>query len=141
MSPRFRLFKRRNGRFYSQDNLTGQQMSLRTKDRQEALLLLTAKNRAFAGSMLNRHIAQSTCKRAILNSFITHGTMSSNISSKTAVIRRSGKAFSRANPFQSFAIFYFLKLSRSIFGASSSIRRQPPQLIVGLSSFAIMPGI
>lgn len=58
MSQRFRLFKRGNGRFYSEDVLTGRQSSLRTKDRQEALLLLAAKNRAFTDSMLNRQLAK-----------------------------------------------------------------------------------
>jgi len=41
MKPRFVLY-RRNGTFYCQDNETGQQLGLRTKDESEARTLLAA---------------------------------------------------------------------------------------------------
>jgi hypothetical protein len=45
MSDRYRLFRRSNV-FYAQDNLSGKQESLRTRDRREAQRLLDAKNDA-----------------------------------------------------------------------------------------------
>jgi hypothetical protein len=55
---RFILF-RRNGVFYSEDTLNGQQTSLRTKDEGEALTLLHAKNEAHRQPAINLQIAKS----------------------------------------------------------------------------------
>jgi hypothetical protein len=58
MKLRFTLFRRR-GVFYSQDNSTGQQTSLRTRDAGEARTLLNAQNEAHRQPMLNLHIART----------------------------------------------------------------------------------
>jgi len=54
MKQRYRLFLRSNeGNFYLQDNLTGKQESLRTKDRATAESLLHARNEAVRQPELN----------------------------------------------------------------------------------------
>lgn len=58
MKTRFILF-RRGGVFYSQDTENGKQVSLRTKDKAEALTLLHARNEAFRQPVLNLHIART----------------------------------------------------------------------------------
>lgn len=58
MKPRFILY-RRGGYFYSQDTSTGQQTSLRTKDADEARLLLHAKNEAYRQPILNLQLART----------------------------------------------------------------------------------
>ncbi|MEO5959930.1 MAG: hypothetical protein ABIR80_12505, partial [Opitutaceae bacterium] len=58
MKPRFTLF-RRGKAFYCEDSATGQQVSLRTKDRGEAKTLLHAKNEAFRQPILNLQIART----------------------------------------------------------------------------------
>jgi integrase len=58
MTPRYSLFRRGNI-FYAQDAETGQQTSLRTKDKAEAGTLLHAKNEAFRQPMLNLQIARA----------------------------------------------------------------------------------
>ena len=55
---RFRLFRRGNGWFYSEDVITRQQLSLRTKDRQKAQVLLSVKNEASQPSMMNLKLAR-----------------------------------------------------------------------------------
>jgi hypothetical protein len=58
MKPRFILFRR--GRvYYSQDNLTGKQASLRTRDQEEASVILHAHNEAVRQPYLNLRIAQT----------------------------------------------------------------------------------
>src|SRR2546422_3836195 len=58
MKQRFRMF-RRSGHFWSQDNETGKQESLKTEDRPTAVLLLTAKNEAFRQPNLNLQLART----------------------------------------------------------------------------------
>ncbi|MES2697762.1 MAG: tyrosine-type recombinase/integrase [Verrucomicrobiota bacterium] len=58
MKTRFRLF-RRGGTFYCQDNTTGQQTSLRTKDEAEARTLYLSKNEAHRQPILNLQIART----------------------------------------------------------------------------------
>ena len=58
MKLRFTLFRRVEV-FYSEDSVTGQQLSLRTKDEAEALTLLGAKNEAHRQPTLNLRIAQA----------------------------------------------------------------------------------
>lgn len=58
MKTRFRLF-RRGGTFYAHDNTTGQQTSLRTKDKTEALALFHSKNEAHRQPILNLQIART----------------------------------------------------------------------------------
>jgi len=55
---RFRLFRRINGTYYAQENDTGRQTSLCTKDRGEAIGLLAAKNQATAQPILNVAMAK-----------------------------------------------------------------------------------
>ncbi len=57
MRDRYRLF-RRNAVFYVQDNQTGQQTSLRTRDKAEAMRLLSAKNQSATRPELNRGMAR-----------------------------------------------------------------------------------
>lgn len=58
MTPRYTLFRRGNI-FYAQDSESGQQTSLRTKEKSEALTLLHAKNEAFRQPMLNLQMART----------------------------------------------------------------------------------
>ena len=58
MKLRFTLY-RRSGVFYCQDNSTGQQTSLRTRDAGEAQTLLNAQNEAHRQPILNLHIART----------------------------------------------------------------------------------
>src|SRR5947208_1167166 len=58
MKARFRMF-RRNGVFYSHDNVTGKQQSLQTTDKQEAIRLLGQKNESFRQPALNLQIARA----------------------------------------------------------------------------------
>ncbi len=55
---RYRLFRRKNGIYYSFENDTGRQISLFTKDRGEAAGLLAAKNQATAQPILNVAMAK-----------------------------------------------------------------------------------
>ena len=58
MRKRYRLFRRGNV-FWCQDNETGKQESLRTKDRGEADRLFHAKNEAFHQPFINLQIARA----------------------------------------------------------------------------------
>ena len=58
MKSRFILF-RRAGVYYSEDTVTRQQHSLRTKDEAEALTLLHSKNEAHRQPVLNLQIART----------------------------------------------------------------------------------
>src|SRR5476649_1044788 len=55
---KYRLFRRKNGTYYSFENDTGRQTSLFTKDRGEAAGLLAAKNQATAQPTLNVAMAK-----------------------------------------------------------------------------------
>jgi hypothetical protein len=58
MKRRFRLYRRkRGGRFYLHDGLTGKQESLVTCDRKEASRLLHAKNEAQEHKALDRFVS------------------------------------------------------------------------------------
>lgn len=60
MKQKYRLYRRgSNGRYYAQDNITGQQQSLGTSDRAEALRLLCAKNEAEFQPAFNAHLART----------------------------------------------------------------------------------
>jgi len=60
MKQTFRLYKRgASGRYYLQNNLTGQQESLGTSDRAEALRLLCARNEADSQPAFNAQIARA----------------------------------------------------------------------------------
>ena len=60
MKPRFKLYRRKlGGRFYVQDNQTNKQESLNTKDRDEAVTLLHARNEAARQPQLNLQIAKA----------------------------------------------------------------------------------
>src|SRR3984957_20189327 len=54
---RFRLY-RRSGTYYGHESDTGKQTSLRTKDKNEAVGLLAAKNQAVAQPILNVAMAK-----------------------------------------------------------------------------------
>jgi len=58
MNQRYRLF-RRSGVFYCEDSESGQQTSLRTKDKAEALTLLHSKNESVRQPILNMRIART----------------------------------------------------------------------------------
>jgi integrase len=59
MKQRFRLYRRGNGRYYAQDNITSKQESLGTTDRFEATRLLHAKNEAEQQPTINVHLARA----------------------------------------------------------------------------------
>ena len=60
MKQKFRLYRRNaSGRYYAQDNITGQQQSLGTTIRAEALRLLCALNEAGYQPAFNGHLART----------------------------------------------------------------------------------
>jgi hypothetical protein len=59
MNQRFILFRRREV-FYYEDTTTGKQLSQRTKNLEEAKILLNAKNESFLQPILNLQIANPT---------------------------------------------------------------------------------
>jgi integrase len=60
MKQKFRLYRRKaSGRYYAQDNITGQQQSLGTTDRAEAIRLLCALNEADYQPAFNGHLART----------------------------------------------------------------------------------
>ena len=60
MKQRFRLYRRkRGGRFYAHDCITGKQTSLGTIDRTEALRILNGKNEAEQQPAINLQIARA----------------------------------------------------------------------------------
>jgi integrase len=59
MTQKFRLYRRSNGRFYAEDNVTGKQESLHTSDRAEAFRLLIAKNEAEQQPAFNFQLART----------------------------------------------------------------------------------
>jgi len=59
MKTRFRLFQRKSGIFFIQDNLSKKQESLKTKDKKIALRMLNARNEAHLQPAINREIAKA----------------------------------------------------------------------------------
>src|SRR4051794_17141721 len=59
MKLRFRLFRRSNGGYFCEDRLSHVQLSLRTKDKNEAQRLLHAKNEAQENPGFALHIAKA----------------------------------------------------------------------------------
>ena len=59
MKTKFKMFRRENGVYYTEDTTTGKQASLHTKDETEALSLLHAKNEAQRQPVLNLHLARA----------------------------------------------------------------------------------
>jgi integrase len=59
MKTRFRLFRRSNGIFFVQDNVTNKQESLRTRDGKAATRLVSARNEAHEQPAINRQIAKA----------------------------------------------------------------------------------
>ena len=59
MLNKYRLFQRANGVFYRQDNESGKQLSLRTKDRRAAEKLLHVQNEAHRLPTLNLTMARA----------------------------------------------------------------------------------
>jgi len=56
MKKLFRLYRRRNGIYYTENSLTRKQQSLRTREEEIAMILVNAKNEAARQPMLNRLI-------------------------------------------------------------------------------------
>ena len=89
MKPAYRLFKRqRNGVYLIQNNSTGEQRSLRTKDKDEANRLLEAENNARKSPALNIELAkvyfrasdprmESRTWQAVMDELSGHGVESS----------------------------------------------------------------
>jgi len=59
MKQRYRLFRRREGVFYTFDNLTGKQLSLKTHNEEEAFRLVNARNEAERQPAINLQIARA----------------------------------------------------------------------------------
>ena len=55
---KYRLYRRANGTYYQEDNETGAQVSLRTKDKHAAREKLRAANESVAQPLLNRDLAR-----------------------------------------------------------------------------------
>jgi hypothetical protein len=88
MLNKYRLFQRANGVFYRQDNESGKQWSLRTKDRRAAEKLLHVQNEAhrlptlnvtMARAYLSAHDAKLSTRTwsAVMREIGTHGIASS----------------------------------------------------------------
>ena len=56
VNHQYRLYQRKNGRFYAQHGRTGKQTSLKTMDRQAAELLLTALNEGTRDAQVSREV-------------------------------------------------------------------------------------
>ena len=52
----YRLYQRSNGKFYAQNCTTGKQVSLKTRDRQAAELLLTGYNEGTRNAQVSREV-------------------------------------------------------------------------------------
>ena len=59
MQPKYRLYRRRKGNFYWQENDSAKQGSLRTSDRREAETLLSAMNESHRQPILNLSLART----------------------------------------------------------------------------------
>ena len=59
MTQKYRLFRRQSGVYYIQDNETGRQQSLRTKNKQEAETLFNANKEAYRQPYLNLQLART----------------------------------------------------------------------------------
>ena len=59
MKCRYRLFQRKTGIFFIQDNISGKQESLKTRDKQIALRIFNARNEAHEEPAINREIAKA----------------------------------------------------------------------------------
>jgi len=81
---KYRLFRRRNGVFYWQDNESAKQASLRTTDRRDAERLLNAMNESHREPTLNLNLARAylaahdpkmakRCWQAVMDEMATHG--------------------------------------------------------------------
>src|SRR6266568_3138558 len=69
---KYRLYRRRNGVFYWQENDSSKQGTLRTSDRREAERLLNAMNESHRDPTLNLKMAQRTWQ-AVMDEMATHG--------------------------------------------------------------------
>jgi integrase len=56
VKQQYRLYQRSNGKYYAQNCTTGKQVSLKTKDRQAAKLLLTALNEGSRDAQVSREV-------------------------------------------------------------------------------------
>lgn len=56
VSDKFILYRRANGIYYAEDKITHQQFSLRTRQREQARLLLTARNESARDAMVSREV-------------------------------------------------------------------------------------
>ena len=59
MKLRFRLFRRHNGIFFTEDRTTGKQESLKTRDKAAAHRIFNAKNEAYEQPAINLQIARA----------------------------------------------------------------------------------
>ena len=84
MQLKYRLYRRRNGNFYWQENVSKKQGSLRTNDRREAERLLNAMNESHREPTLNLNLARAYLVahdpemarrtwQAVMNEMATHG--------------------------------------------------------------------
>ena len=64
MKCKYRLFRRSSGIFFIQDNETGKQESLRTRDKEAALRVFSARNEAYRQPAINLQIAQAYLRHA-----------------------------------------------------------------------------
>ena len=99
MLNKYRLFQRVNGVFYCQDNESGKQSSLRTKDRRAAEKLLHAQNEAHRLPTLNLTMARAYLSArdpkmstrtwaAVMREMATHGIASSRNAAREPSARK-----------------------------------------------------
>ncbi len=90
MQLKYRLFRRGNGIFYSQDNESSKQGSLRTTDKREAERLLNAMNESHREPSLNLNLARAYLAahdpkmaqrtwQAVMDEIATHGIPSTQV--------------------------------------------------------------
>jgi hypothetical protein len=61
MKTQYRLFQRSSGIYFIQNNATGKQESLKTRDRATARRIFNAKNEAHEQPVINLQIARAYC--------------------------------------------------------------------------------
>lgn len=100
MHLKYRLYRRRNGIYYWQDNTSPHQGSLKTRDRREAERLLTAMNESHRQPALNLRLGQTYLSahdpklvertwQAVMDEMATHGLQSTQTRCKRAFISKA----------------------------------------------------
>jgi len=150
MRNRYRLFQR--GRvFYVQDNRTGRQESLRTKDKTQASQLLQSKNQAAQNPLLNRELGRVYLSAAdpsltsrtwttVMEALVSHGGQNTRERYERAV-RDSAFDRIRSKPIVETTSDDFLAVLRDGTGTTNHFLRRLHNLASGLGwlNWPILP--